>query len=170
MELEPLAVALRAGVVDVIVERVTQRVAARWSYDVEPWAGVSEVAAHLCCKPQRIYDLSAVGRPAPSLIARKARACCLACRRSTAGSTAVASHDRRDSCAPATTVSARLGQLPEFLAHTGLGRAVSTGLNWVTLHTFRHTCASPLFAPAEHVQKQESQAGAGMARPPLSGL
>ncbi len=57
VELEPLAVVLPAGVVDVIVERVTQQVAARWSYDVEPWVGVGEVAAHLCCKLQRIYDL-----------------------------------------------------------------------------------------------------------------
>ena len=28
--------------------------------------------------------------------------------------------------------------------------AVANGLEWVTLHTFRHTCASLLFAPKEH--------------------
>ena len=32
-----------------------------------------------------------------------------------------------------------------------LGPATRTiGLEWVTLHTFRHTCASLLFAPREH--------------------
>ena len=27
---------------------------------------------------------------------------------------------------------------------------LNRGLSWVTLHTFRHTCASLLFAPKEH--------------------
>lgn len=28
--------------------------------------------------------------------------------------------------------------------------ATAAGLEWVTRHTFRHTCASLLFAPSEH--------------------
>jgi integrase len=42
------------------------------------------------------------------------------------------------------------------------------GVPWVTLHTFRHTCASLLFAPVEHGGRQERQAGPGVARPPLA--
>lgn len=48
-----------------------------------------------------------------------------------------------------TTTGTRLDR--HNLATNVLGRAATaTGLDWVTLHTFRHTCASLLFAPAEH--------------------
>ncbi len=49
--------------------------------------------------------------------------------------------------------------------------ARGVGLEWVTPHTFRHTCASLLFAPARaRRRRQKRQASPGMARPPLRGL
>lgn len=53
--MEPLSITLPDAVVDLIVERVVQEVA-RMDV-VEPWVGVEDVAEHLCCRRQRIYDL-----------------------------------------------------------------------------------------------------------------
>jgi hypothetical protein len=51
-----LALTLPPAVLDLIVERVTERLAGD-RVGVERWIGVPEAAAHLGCKPQRIYDL-----------------------------------------------------------------------------------------------------------------
>jgi hypothetical protein len=54
---DSLTIALPPAVLDVIVERAAEQVAARLQTAVEPWVGVEEVAAHLCCRRQRVYDL-----------------------------------------------------------------------------------------------------------------
>lgn len=51
-----LEVALPQATLDLIVERVAERVS-RMRPPVEPWVGVAEVAAHLGCGRQRVYDL-----------------------------------------------------------------------------------------------------------------
>jgi excisionase family DNA binding protein len=48
---------LPPALVELIVERVTERVAHRTPAVAEPWVGVREAAEHLGCRPQRIYDL-----------------------------------------------------------------------------------------------------------------
>jgi excisionase family DNA binding protein len=55
-----LSIALPTVVVDEIVDRVAERVLAAGASGVEPWVRVADVAAHLACRRQRIYDL--VGR------------------------------------------------------------------------------------------------------------
>ena len=42
-----------------LIEALVSRVAARVSppFGSEPWVGVAQVAHHLGCRPQRIYDL-----------------------------------------------------------------------------------------------------------------
>jgi len=55
-----LSIVVSAGVVDEIVDRVAERILAAGLPTVEPWVGVNDVAAHLSCRRQRIYDL--VGR------------------------------------------------------------------------------------------------------------
>ncbi len=52
-----LALTLPPAVLEVIVEQVTERLARSERVAAEPWVGVPEAAAHLGCKPQRIYDL-----------------------------------------------------------------------------------------------------------------
>jgi excisionase family DNA binding protein len=47
LELDDVALARLA---DLVAERLDAR-------GSEPWVGVREAAAHLACKPQRIYDL-----------------------------------------------------------------------------------------------------------------
>jgi hypothetical protein len=54
---DALAVVLPPALVDLIVERVVERVAGRQPVGAEPWVGVRDAAAHPSCKPQRIYDL-----------------------------------------------------------------------------------------------------------------
>jgi len=54
---DALALSLPPAVLDMIVERVADRVAQRVRPQAEPWVGVEEVARHLGCKRQRIYDL-----------------------------------------------------------------------------------------------------------------
>lgn len=51
-----LDIPLPPAVIDAIVDRVADRVE-RSEPAVERWMGVAEVAAHLGCKRQRIYDL-----------------------------------------------------------------------------------------------------------------
>ena len=41
--------------IELLVERISEQVAARPAAP-EAWVGVAEVAAHLGCRPQRIYD------------------------------------------------------------------------------------------------------------------
>jgi len=50
-----LALILPPALLEQIVEQVCERLAERVA--VEPWVGVAEAAAHLGCRPQRIYDL-----------------------------------------------------------------------------------------------------------------
>ncbi len=40
-----------------VLELIVEPVAGRGRASAEPWVGVGEAAAHLGCKPQRIYDL-----------------------------------------------------------------------------------------------------------------
>ena len=54
---EALALVLPPALLELIVDRVAERVAGRERASAEPWVGVGEAAAHLGCKPQRIYDL-----------------------------------------------------------------------------------------------------------------
>ena len=54
-----------AAVLDEIVDRVTERLR-DGRPAVEPWVGVADVAVHLACRRQRIYDL--VGRRGPGQI------------------------------------------------------------------------------------------------------
>jgi excisionase family DNA binding protein len=56
-----VAITLPQAVVDLIVDRAVERLAARGE-GVEPWVDVDQAAAHLCCKRQRIYDLVAQRR------------------------------------------------------------------------------------------------------------
>ena len=41
--------------IELLVERVAQRMAPPPGW--EPWVGVADVARHLGCRPQRVYDL-----------------------------------------------------------------------------------------------------------------
>jgi excisionase family DNA binding protein len=52
-----LALTFPPALLELIVEQVTERMAQRERVAAEPWVGVGEAAAHLGCKPQRIYDL-----------------------------------------------------------------------------------------------------------------
>lgn len=52
---EGLALLVPPALIELLVERVSERVAVRQA--AEPWVGVADVAAHLGCRPQRIYDL-----------------------------------------------------------------------------------------------------------------
>jgi hypothetical protein len=54
---ESITIALPHAVLDIIVERAVEQVAARVRPASEPWVGVEEVAAHLACRRQRVYDL-----------------------------------------------------------------------------------------------------------------
>ena len=54
---ESITIALPDAVLDVIVERAAEQVAMRLRPAAEPWVGVEEVAAHLSCRRQRVYDL-----------------------------------------------------------------------------------------------------------------
>jgi excisionase family DNA binding protein len=56
-----VAITLPPHVVDVIVDRAVERLAARHPV-AEPWVGVDAAAAHLSCRRQRIYDLVAQRR------------------------------------------------------------------------------------------------------------
>ena len=51
---EPVLV-VPPALIELLVERVTERVAPPSA--AEPWVGVADVAEHLGCRPQRIYDL-----------------------------------------------------------------------------------------------------------------
>lgn len=51
-----LELALPPAMLELIAERVAERIQ-RTRPAVEPWVGVAEVAAHLGCSRQRIYDL-----------------------------------------------------------------------------------------------------------------
>lgn len=50
---------LKLALPEELVEELARRVADRISIQrgPEPWVGVARAAAHLDCKPQRIYDL-----------------------------------------------------------------------------------------------------------------
>ena len=52
-----ISVVLPPEVLEALVEQVSERVATRSLRSFEPWVGVGSAAAHLGCKPQRIYDL-----------------------------------------------------------------------------------------------------------------
>ncbi len=52
---DSLQLELPDELVDELARRVAERIGA--PSGPEPWVGVSEAAAHLSCKPQRIYDL-----------------------------------------------------------------------------------------------------------------
>ena len=52
-----LALMLPPALLEVIVEQVVERLAQDERCATEPWVGVADAAAHLGCKPQRIYDL-----------------------------------------------------------------------------------------------------------------
>lgn len=56
----PLSITLAGALLDEIVDRVSERVLEANGPAVEPWVGVADVAVHLACRRQRIYDL--VGR------------------------------------------------------------------------------------------------------------
>lgn len=45
------------GWLEVLARRVAELVAARAADTPEPWVGVHGAAAHIGCKPQRVYDL-----------------------------------------------------------------------------------------------------------------
>jgi hypothetical protein len=45
------------GWLESIARRVAELLAARDASTPEPWVGVREVATHLGCRPQRVYDL-----------------------------------------------------------------------------------------------------------------
>jgi Helix-turn-helix domain len=49
-----LSLLIPPELVDVLADRVAVRLSAG---RVEPWVGVGDVARHLGCRPQRIYDL-----------------------------------------------------------------------------------------------------------------
>jgi hypothetical protein len=51
---EPVLV-VPPALIELLVERVAARVAPPSAS--EPWVGVADVARHLGCRPQRIYDL-----------------------------------------------------------------------------------------------------------------
>ena len=55
--LEPAPDALALVLPSAVLELIVERVAGRERASAEPWVGVGEAAAHLGCKPQRIYDL-----------------------------------------------------------------------------------------------------------------
>lgn len=52
-----LSLTLPPAVLELIIERVTERLSHRAGAVAEPWVGVRQAAAHLGCRPQRIYDL-----------------------------------------------------------------------------------------------------------------
>ncbi len=54
---DQLALILPPVLLEHLVERVAERLAQQERVVVEPWVGVAEAAAHLGCRPQRIYDL-----------------------------------------------------------------------------------------------------------------
>ena len=54
---ESITIALPDAVLDVIVERAAEQVSVRLRPVAEPWVGVEDVAAHLSCRRQRVYDL-----------------------------------------------------------------------------------------------------------------
>ena len=54
---ESITLALPDAVLDVIVERAAEQVSVRLRPVAEPWVGVEDVAAHLSCRRQRVYDL-----------------------------------------------------------------------------------------------------------------
>ena len=54
---EFFSVAASEGFIEAIARRAAEIVAERLAREPEPWVGVREAAAHLACKPQRIYDL-----------------------------------------------------------------------------------------------------------------
>ena len=53
---EPLA-ALSMTLPDTLVDALAARLEARIARRPEPWVGVAEVARHIGCRPQRVYDL-----------------------------------------------------------------------------------------------------------------
>lgn len=58
-----LALPFPEQLVDVIAERVAERLAGRApATGPEPWIGVAEAARHLDCEPKRIYDLKSQRR------------------------------------------------------------------------------------------------------------
>jgi excisionase family DNA binding protein len=54
--MDDVSIPLPTSVVDLIIERTMQRLEGS-AFKAEPWVGVDQAAAHLCCKRQRIYDL-----------------------------------------------------------------------------------------------------------------
>lgn len=54
---EVFSIAASEGLVEAIARRAAEIVTERLAHEPEPWVGVREAAAHLACKPQRIYDL-----------------------------------------------------------------------------------------------------------------
>lgn len=51
---EPVLV-IPPALLELLIERVAERITPRSA--VESWVGVGDVARHLSCRPQRIYDL-----------------------------------------------------------------------------------------------------------------
>ena len=54
---EVFSIAASEGFVEAIARRAAEIVTERLAREPEPRVGVREAAAHLACKPQRIYDL-----------------------------------------------------------------------------------------------------------------
>jgi len=55
-----------AELVDAIAERVLELLDARGALDRDEWVDVAGAAEHLCCKPQRVYDLVSQSKLIPS--------------------------------------------------------------------------------------------------------
>ena len=54
---EALSLEVPPALVDEIVQRVADLIEQREGSVPEPWVTVQDAAAHLACKPQRVYDL-----------------------------------------------------------------------------------------------------------------
>ncbi len=52
-----LALVVPPALLEALVGQVAERLAEQSRPAIEPWVGVADVARHLGCKPQRIYDL-----------------------------------------------------------------------------------------------------------------
>lgn len=57
LPVDAATVMLSAAVIELIAGEVAERLAASRADGPEPWVGVGEVARHLSCRPQRVYDL-----------------------------------------------------------------------------------------------------------------
>lgn len=54
---DPRALVVSPALFEALVAQVAERLGPRAEPAAEPWVGVVQAAAHLGCKPQRVYDL-----------------------------------------------------------------------------------------------------------------